>query len=95
MVEQKCDQLLGEVNAVRNRVLKHQTDPPTSQLANEWPEPVTVSFKEYKAPRDAHIDDPVDILQPSTSGTKRKRSSSQPATKRSKTSSSGSVGTKN
>src|SRR5690625_1322611 len=73
MVNQRFDKLHAEVDAVRNRVLKKQ-DLSSSLLANEWPEPVDVSFKDCKAARDAHIDDPVDILQPSTSGTKRKRS---------------------
>jgi len=94
MVNQRFDKLHAEVDAVRNRVLKKQ-DLSSSQLANEWPEPIAVSFKDYKAARDAHIDDPVDILQPSTSGIKRKRSSSQPVAKRPKTSSSGTAGTKN
>ena len=98
MVEQKCDQLLGAVNEVRIRVLKHQSGLPSSQLANEWPEPVGVTFDDYKAAREAGIDDPVDaisdILQPSTSGNKRKRSLSRPVTKRTKTSTSGTVRTK-
>src|SRR5699024_10459245 len=97
-VDARFDQLQAEVNKVRSRVLKHQVGLPSRQLANEWPEPVAVTFENFKAAREARSDvqPPDDVVQaiPSTSGTKRKRSSARPATKRSKTSSSGTTRTK-
>src|SRR5699024_3154445 len=86
-VDRRFDQLQAEVDAVRSRVLKQPKDLLSNQLASEWPEPVTITYQDYKAARkDEIVQPPGDIFQsaPSTSGIKRKRSSPRPiVTKRS------------
>src|SRR5699024_12004060 len=72
LVDARFDQLKADVNVLRNRVLKKQADLPSNQLANEWPEPVSVTFENYKAAREARRDvqPPDEVLQatPCTSG---------------------------